>query len=409
VIQRKITNKLLTALSDSPVVLLHGARQTGKSTLIESLTDGEYPARYLTFDDPGILSAAKNNPVEFLAAYDENLAIDEVQRVPEIFPAIKNIVDRKRKPGRFILTGSSNVLLIPKISESLAGRIEILNLYPFSQNEITSSDHNFIDDIFKKNYRLPQVSGRRYNLIKKITTGGFPEMLLRKDKERQDAWFKSYITTILQRDVRDIANIEKLSELPNLLKLFAARAGTLLNFAEFSRSSAIPQTTLKRYIALLEAIFMINLLPAWSGNLSKRLIKTPKLYLSDTGLLSHLTAFESEKLKSDPLFWGRVLENFVLLELIKQASWSRFGLSLFHFRTSAGQEVDFVIERKDGSLIGIEVKAAANISADTFRHLNVFAEETGKKFLRGVVFYTGSEPIPFAKNMFALPIDTLCL
>ena len=406
-IQRKITNKLLTALLDSPVVLLHGARQTGKSTLIKNLTDNKYPARYLTFDDPGMLSAAKESPLEFLDAFDENLAIDEVQRVPEIFSAIKTSVDNNRKAGRFILTGSSNVLLLPKISESLAGRIEILNLYPFSQNEINSSGNNFIDDIFTKNYRLIKVSGKKNNLIKKITTGGFPEMLSRKNKERQDAWFKFYITTILQRDVRDIANIEKLSELPKLLNLFATRAGTLLNFAEISRSSTIPQTTLKRYTALLEAIFMIYFLPAWSGNLSKRLIRTPKFYLSDSGLLSHLTAFDFEKQKSDPLLWGRVLENFVLLEILKQVSWSKYHLSLFHFRTSSGQEVDFVIERNDGTLVGIEVKAAASVSSNTFGHLKVLAKETGKRFLRGIVFYTGKESIPFAKNMFALPIDVL--
>lgn len=406
-IQRKITNKLLSALSDSPVVLLHGARQTGKSTLVKSLVHEEYPAEYLTFDDPGILSAAQNNPIEFLSAYEGSIALDEVQRVPGIFHAIKSLVDKKRTPGKYILTGSSNVLLIPKISESLAGRMEILNLYPFSQNEITGSDCNFIDDIFKKNYKLPKVPGKQNELIKRVITGGYPEMLSRKNKERQDAWFKSYVTTILQRDVRDIANIEKLSELPKLLKLFASRAGTLLNFAEFSRSSAIPQTTLKRYTALLEAIFMIYLLPAWSGNLSKRLIKTPKLYLSDTGLLSHLTGFDSERQKSDTLLWGRVLENFVHMELIKQASWSDYNLSLFHFRTSGGQEVDFVIERSDGSLVGIEVKATSQVDNKMFNHMKAFAEETGKKFLRGVVFYTGEKAIPFAKNLFALPIDVL--
>lgn len=406
-IRRNITNKLLEALSDSPVVLLHGARQTGKSTLIKSLVGEEYPAEYLTFDDPGILSAAQNNPIEFLSAYEGSIALDEVQRVPGIFHAIKSLVDKKRTPGKYILTGSSNVLLIPKISESLAGRMEILNLFPFSQNEITGSDSNFVDNVFGKNYKLPKVPEKQNELIKRVITGGYPEMLSRKNKERQDAWFKSYVTTILQRDVRDIANIEKLSELPKLLKLFASRAGTLLNFAEFSRSSAIPQTTLKRYTALLEAIFMIYLLPAWSGNLSKRLIKTPKLYLSDTGLLSHLTGFDSETRKTDALLWGRVLENFVLMELVKQASWSDFNLSLYHFRTSSGQEVDFVIERSDGSLVGIEVKASSQVDAGMFNHMKAFAEETGKKFLRGVVFYTGEKAIPFAKNMYALPVDVL--
>lgn len=409
-INRKIKLKLLEALEDSPVVLLHGVRQSGKSTLIKNLVDNEYPARYLTFDDPGILSAAQNNPIEFLSTYEGSIAIDEVQKVPEIFPVIKALVDKKRVPGKFILTGSSNIFLIPKISESLAGRIEILNLYPLSQNEISGTAYNFIDEIFKQNYKLTEhveaVHGQN-DLISRITTGGFPEMLTRKKRDRQDAWFKSYITTILQRDVRDISNIENLGELSKLLKLFSSRAGTLLSFAEISRSADIPQTTLKRYTALLEAVFTLYFLPAWSGNLSKRLIKTPKVYLSDTGLLSHLTGFDRIKVVNDLLAWGRIFENFILMELVKQISWSRYNLTAFYFRTAGGHEVDFVIERSDGSLVGIEVKASSHVNNKMFNHLKVFANETGKKFLRGIVFYTGIEAIPFGKNFFALPVDML--
>ena len=406
-IERKINKKLLEALSDTPVILLHGARQTGKSTLIKNLIKRKYDAKYLTFDDAGILSAAQNSPDDFLTAYDGNIALDEVQRVPELFPAIKNSVDKKRKSGKFLLTGSANVLLIPKISESLAGRMEILTLYPFSQSEIEGTSGNFIDEIFIKNYTLPKTSGGQSNLVSRAVAGGYPEMLSRKGKDRRDAWFKSYITAILQRDVRDISNIEKLNELPKLLKLFASRAGTLLNFAEFSRSAAIPQTTLKRYTALLEAIFMIYLLPSWSGNLSKRLIKTPKLYLGDTGLLSHLIDFDETRKNSDPMLWGRILENFVLMELVKQASWSKFNLSLFHYRSAGGQEIDFVIERSDGSIICIEVKASSKVDSAMFKHMKTFADEVGEKFMRGIIFYTGNDPIPFSKNLIALPVEVL--
>jgi len=407
-IHRKIKPRLLTALTDSPVVLVHGARQTGKSTLVKYLAENDYPARYLTFDDSGILSAAQNNPQDFIAGYTENLVIDEVQRVPEIFLAIKSLVDKNRKAGRFILTGSANVLVLPKVAESLAGRMEILNLHPLAQSEINKVEDNFIDVLFAGNFRPDYKEQKTNDLASRILTGGYPEMLLRKERERQNAWFKSYITTILQRDVRDIANIEKLSELPRLLSLLATRAGTLLNFAELSRSSTIPQTTLKRYISLLEAIFMIFILPAWSGNLSKRLIKTPKFYLNDTGLLSHLLGFEMNKILSDPLSWGRLMENFVIMELLKQASWSRFNLSLYHYRSASGQEVDFIIERSDGKLIAVEVKATAKITATDFTHIKVFADETGKRFLRGIVLYTGKEVIPFGKNLFAMPMETFC-
>src|SRR3990172_770381 len=263
-IKRKITPKLLEALSDSPVVLVHGARQTGKSTLVKYLADNVYPAKYLTFDDPGILSAARNNPYEFLLGYEDNLIVDEVQRVPEIFLAIKEAVDKKRKAGKYILTGSSNVLLLPKVSDSLAGRMEILSLYPFSQNEITGSDYNFIDEAFAKEFKMPAARRKKNDISARILSGGFPEMLTRKNRVRQDAWFKSYITAILQRDLRDIANVEKLSELPRLLNLFAARAGTLLNFAEISRSASIPQTTLRRYFTFerhqgMRLILLLNI------------------------------------------------------------------------------------------------------------------------------------------------------
>ena len=405
-IERKIKSQLLEALTDSPVVLVHGARQTGKSTLVKFIAENDYPAKYITFDDASILSAALNNPYDFISGYSENLVIDEVQRAPEIFLTLKNFVDKNRKPGKFILTGSANVLLLPKISESLAGRMEILRLFPLAQNEISRDKKNLIDELSKNNFS-PNYISTSDNFTDKVLSGGFPEMQVRKERKRQKAWFNSYITTILQRDVRDIANIEKLNDLPKLLSLFASRAGTLLNYAEFSRSSAIAQTTLKRYVSLFEAIFMIHILPAWSGNLSKRLIKAPKLYLNDTGLLSHLVGFESDRILSDALMWGRLLENFVFMEMLKQSSWSNFNLSLYHYRTASGQEIDFIIERNDGKLIAVEVKATTKIDSSDFNHIKSFADETGNKFLRGVLFYTGSEIIPFAKNLFALPVSTL--
>lgn len=406
-IKRKITSKLLLSLSDSPVVVIQGARQTGKSTLVKYLSEEIYPATYLTFDDLTILSAAQSNPLDFISAYSGSVIIDEVQRVPEIFLAIKRFVDRDRKPGKFILTGSANILFLPKISESLAGRVEILKLFPFSQSEISGTEKNFIDDLSSNHFNPLTFEIKKNNLTEKIIRGGYPEILTRKDLERLKAWFSSYITTILQRDVRDISNIEKLTDLPKLLSLLASRAGTLLNIAELSRSSAIPQTTLKRYMALLEATFMINLLPAWSGNLSKRIIKTPKVYLNDTGILSYLTGFEENKVTSDPLSWGRILENFVLMELIKQASWSRKNLSLFHYRSASGQEIDFIIEKDDGKIIAVEVKASSKVDDSDFRHIRTFAEENGKKFLRGIVFYTGSQIVPFSKNLFAIPVNAL--
>lgn len=406
-INRRITPKLIESLSDNPVVILHGARQTGKSTLIKSLLEKEHKAEYITFDDTAVLSAATNNPSGFLESYDKNLAIDEVQRVPELFLAIKKIVDKDRKPGRFILTGSANILLIPKISESLAGRIEILNLYPFSQSEMGGSKRNLVESFFDGKFSLPKETKSSKSLLNRIVLGGYPEIQNRKTPVRRDAWFNSYITTILQRDVRDLANIEGITQLPRLLSLFAARAGSILNFAEISRSSGISQTTLKRYVTLLESTFMIYLLPPFSGNFSKRLIKTPKIYLYDTGLLTHLISADENRFQNDPSLLGSVAENFVLMELIKQISWSEQLLNIYYFRTSSGQEVDFVIERNDGSIVGIEVKAAHSPRAEMFNWLKVLASETGKKFVRGFLFYNGEELITFDKNLLAIPLRAL--
>jgi predicted AAA+ superfamily ATPase len=407
-IQRSITPLLLDALKDSPIVLLGGARQVGKSTLVEWLASNGHPAQYVTLDDAIVLSAAHNNPEGFLAGYTEPLIIDEIQRAPEIFPALKVSVDKKRKAGQFLLTGSANVLLIPKLSESLAGRMEILSLYSFSQSELENATGSFIDALFDGSilkYRAK--NDRQIHLIERMMKGGYYEALQRGDPGRRNAWFSSYITTILQRDVRDLAHIEGLTALPRLLALLASRSATLLNFAELSNSIQIPQTTLKRYTALLEATFLIRQVPSWSRNLSKRLIKTPKLYLTDTGLLLYLLGADERRIKSDGEMLGKAAESFVLHELLKLASWSRTQPHIYHFRTQSGLEIDFLLERRDGGIIGIEVKSGQKVDASSFKTLKLLANETKKKFLRGIVLYDGNAIIPFEKNLFAVPLQAL--
>ncbi|MFH1195091.1 MAG: ATP-binding protein [bacterium] len=405
-IKRNLTQKLLTALKDSPVVLLQGARQTGKSTLVKSMIENDYPAKYVTFDDISILSAAKADPQGFIDSFEGNVAIDEIQRAPEIFLAIKRAVDLDRRPGRFILTGSANALLLPKVSESLTGRVELLTLYPFSQNEISNTNFNLVDILF--NEKLNFDSSRAANeLLKRILLGGYPEIKTRANDERRNAWYKSYITTITQRDVRDISNIEGLTQFPSIMSLLAERAGSLLNFAELSRSAAIPQTTLKRYVSLLQSIFLLYFLPAYSQNLSKRIIKTPKVYLYDTGLLAFLIGANAQRVKDEPRIHGMLVENFALMELLKQASWSNQNLSFYHFRTTAGQEVYFVLEIPGGEIVGIEVKATQTPKADMFNGLKLLREETVKKFVRGILLYNGNTIIPFDKNLLAIPISYL--
>lgn len=402
---RNIEPEIRAALADTPVVLLNGARQTGKSTLVMALAR-ELGAHYVTLDDATALSAASSDPLGFLKGLGAVAAIDEVQKVPALFPAIKALVDADRRPGRFLLTGSANVLVLPKVSESLAGRMEIISLAPLSQGELAGGREHFIDTVFGPD--LPVYShGNAQNLINLVVAGGYPEAVGRAAGKRRDAWFASYLSAILQRDVRDLTHIEGLTEMPRLLSLLAARAGGLLNMSELSRSSGIAHTTLKRYLSLLEATFLFQPLPAWSANLSKRLIKSPKIHLVDTGLTVFLAGHTPQRLASDTGHFGHLLESFVVGELKKQATWVETRVGLYHYRTTAGQEVDIVLESPAGSLVGIEVKSAATVLSKDFAGLRALAQDSGEHFLRGIVLYGGDRAVSFGEHLVAVPIPAL--
>lgn len=406
-IGRHIAPRLAEALAESPVVLLHGARQTGKSTLVQRIA-AERRMRYLTFDDAAVLASASADPAGFLGGIDGPVALDEVQRVAGLFLAIKWDVDRNRKPGRYLLTGSANVLMLPKLSESLAGRMEILPLWPLSQGEVACRPEGFIDALFTG--RPPRIAVGRdggVDLAQRVLLGGYPEALRRERPQRRRAWFSSYVATILQRDVRDLASIAGLSEMPRLLMLLASRSASLLNYSDVSRGLSLPQTTLKRYMALLEATFLVQFLPAWSGNLGNRLVKSPKLYLSDTGLAASLLGqADAEHLRQSPMF-GPLVESFVVAELRKQATWSHTQPGMLHFRSAAGQEVDVVLESPAGEVVGVEIKAGAALSTADFRGLNALAQEAANRFHRGVLLYQGREVVPFGRNLHAVPIEAL--
>jgi len=408
-IHRNITANLLEALSDTPVVMVTGARQSGKSTLVQSeALDGR---QYLTFDDVGVLGAAKADPIGFLAGLGPKVTLDEIQHVPELFQSIKLAVDRDRQPGRFLLTGSANVMVLPNLSESLAGRMELLTLWPFSLGEIRGNRETFIDNLFSSKPIWPALkkgaSSKRSAIIELMLAGGYPSALARQSRGRRKAWFESYLTTILQRDVRDLSNIDDLSAVPRLLSVVASRAGAVLNYADLSRTLGLPQTTLKRYFALLEMTFLVQLLRPWSGNLGQRSIRTPKVYLNDTGLLAHLLALSPERLDTDPSLAGALAENFVMMELVKQSAWSQTRPKIFFWRTASGREVDIVLEDSAGRIVGIEVKAAATLNANDTAGLRALAAEVGRKWIRGIVLHTGLEVIPFANNLHGVPLQAL--
>jgi len=408
-IPRHLTPSLLQALQDNPVVLLQGPRQSGKSTLAQALASAGHQARYVTLDDAAVLAAVARDAGGFLSGLTGPVIIDEVQLAPELFRAIKLEVDRQRTPGRFLLTGSSNVLLLPKLSESLAGRMEILTLWPFSQGEMAGLREGFIDALFHQG-PLPAVAPlalTRQNLAQRMTTGGYPEMAHRVDPARRQAWFGSYITTILQRDVRDMADIEGLTQMPRLLSLLAAQTGGLLNIAALSRDIGLAQPTLKRYLTLLQATHLYQPLPAWSGSPRKRFIKREKVYLNDSGLVAYLRGLEVAPLAEPNADLGALLESFVGQELHKQIGWSQTKPALYYYRTADGREVDYVLEDRRGMIVGVEVKAATNLRSEDLRGLADLADATGKRFVRGVVLYLGREVVPFGANLHALPMEAL--
>ena len=405
--RRLIERKLTSALADTRVVLLNGARQTGKSTLVQLLAK-QRGGQYLTLDDSATVGLARSDPSALVRGAGDFMVIDEVQHAPELFPAVKRVVDADRRPGRFLLTGSANVFLLPRLAESLAGRIEILPLHPLSQGELADSETNLVDALFDAaSWRHGARTLDRVEVCARIIAGGFPEAAARAPGERRDAWFRSYIASLLQRDVRDMANIDGLTDLPRLLGLLAARSSALMNMSEISRVAGIAHSTLRRYLALLEATFIFQPLPAWSSNIGKRFVKSPKIHLLDSGLAAHLRGdVDAPALAQSPNL-GPLLETFVVQEVRKLLGWSRQAAMPYHFRTAVGREVDLVLEAPGQRIAGIEVKASSNLNQDDFSGLRALAEIAGDKFVSGTVLYLGEQRLPFADKLWALPISAL--
>lgn len=405
--RRHIVRKVTAALADTRVVLLNGARQVGKSTLAQQLAQ-ERGGQYLTLDDPAIADLARTDPSALVTGGAEFTVIDEVQFAPALLPAIKREVDRHPAPGRFLLTGSANVFMLPHVAESLAGRMEVLTLEPLSQGEVENSPHNFVDALFgSAPWVRRTVPTDRADLVRRLVSSGFPEALGRAEPQRRDAWFRAYLASLLQRDVRDYANIEGLHDMPRLLSLLAARVGSLLNMAEVSRSTGIAHSTLRRYLSLLEALFIVQPLPAWSANLGKRLVKAPKLHLIDAGLAAHLRGHTDPAALALSPQLGLLLETFAVQELRRHLRWADTPATAWHFRTAAGQEVDLVLETPDQRIVGIEVKASASLTQGDFRGLRELANAAGDGFARGIVLYTGEQLMPYDANLWAVPLGVL--
>jgi predicted AAA+ superfamily ATPase len=403
---RYLRPRIVEALSDSPVVLIHGPRQCGKTTLARLVADEEGLA-YFTFDDDVQRAAAQADPVGYVADMPERAVLDEVQRVPELFTSLKVAVDARREPGRYILTGSANVLLVPKLADSLAGRMEILRLHPLTQAELARKAPDFLSMLFSRDFNTGKV-GRREGrgLVERVVAGGYPAALTRTTQKRRATWYRNYADTLIQRDIRALTRISALEALPRLLAMAAGQTACLVNISELAAPFQVSRPTIREYMTLLSRIFLVDELPPWQSNRMKRLIKTPKLHMGDTGLACSLLGLDAESLWEDRATFGRLLETFVYQELRRQASWREEAVTFYHFRNKDKVEVDMVLE-SSGRVAAVEVKAAATVSGDDFNGMRKVQYAVGTLFVAGVVLYDGDAVVPFGKALYAVPISSL--
>lgn len=405
-VPRHAESLVTEALEDTRVILINGARQAGKSTLTRLVATTRSDTVVRLLDDGATLRAAKDDPTDFVD-HGGLMVIDEIQLAPELLRPIKITVDLDPTPGRFLLTGSSRILALRTLPDALPGRMEVIELWPFSQGEISGGPDQFIDAVFRHGPKINHSSTlRRRDYLDRLVVGGFPEAL-RRTARRRTAFFDSYVSTLIERDVLELANIERRGDLLKLLALLAGRTGGLLVPTTLAGQSGIPRTTLVRYLELLSSVFLIKSIPAWSSGQTHRAIGTPKLAFVDTGIACHLIGQDAVRLGEPGGAAGPVMENFVVMELARQLTWSTERGRLYHYRTKDKLEVDAVIETPDGRVVAVEVKAGATVRTEDLAGLRSLASNLGDKFIAGIILYTGQQTLPFGDKLRAVPLDAL--
>ncbi len=398
---RLLDKRVQEALSDTPVVLINGPRQCGKTTLVQQHGQN---IPYFTLDDDNLLSAVRADPAGFVRRMDR-VVIDEIQHAPELLRAIKMSIDQDRRPGRFLLTGSANLLAVPEVSDSLAGRMEILTLLPLMQAEIERRENHFLQYALEQSWPSGRICyPEGIDLVSRVLSGGYPEMLERPAAARRVAWASAYLKALLERDVRDLSSIEKLSDMPRLLAVLAQLSGKLVNFTQIGGQLGMDSKTAQKYLGVLENMFLIKRVAPWSGNELSRLVKTPKLHFLDAGLQAGLVRLTPERALSDRARFGATLESWVCGELAKTLSLTPESWQLLHYRDKDQVEVDFVLESTDRQLIGIEVKAAATVTRADFRGLQKLQTLTGENFSCGIVLYDGEQVLSMGERLWAVPL-----
>ena len=406
ILHRHAESAVSEALADTRVVVVIGARQAGKSTLVKLVTKGILNTEIRQLDRPTELAAARKDPESFVR-HDGLLVIDEIQRSPELILPIKSIVDAEPNPGRFLLTGSARLLGLRNLPDSLIGRSETIELWPFSQGELGGVREDFLDRAFADNpMRTTSTTLLRANYLNRAVVGGYPEATKRTDGRRRK-FFDAYIDDLIDRDITQLSEIQRRPDLIRLLALLAQRMATPVSIRNLAEELVVPKSTVERYVALLEEVYVIKHLSGWATSATKRATQREKLFFVDSGLAAHLAGLTETNLSRHEASIGQLLENFVIGEVCRQLSWSSAGARAYHYRDRDGREVDLILEARDGRIVGIEVKAGATVRAEDVRHLAHLRDALGDRFHRGIVLHTGDTTRSFGDRIVATPLAAL--
>ena len=396
--------KIIEAIKTRRVLLLTGSRQCGKTTLAKELATEN--TLYRTLDDPTLKAFASSDPIGFVQSENQMLIIDEVQRVPDLLPAIKLVVDEDNRPGQFLLTGSANITSLPSVQESLAGRIRKIRLRPFTQGELLESQPVFLEKAFNKVFAENKKTYSRRQILEVAFRGGFPEAVRLAPKDRPH-WHKDYINALLDRDLADIMRITQHHSMRELIHILAAWSGKFMDISAIGAGLSIRRPTIESYINALENLYLIDRVRPWTSTDYERVGKQAKLYFADSGLMSSLLRWNIDQVELDADRMGKLFETFIYNELATQIDCSD-NYEMFHYRDREKREIDFIIQRDDQALLGIEVKAASRISEADFKHLRWFKDNIVKdQDFIGIVLYTGEHVGSMGENLWAVPFSSL--
>jgi predicted AAA+ superfamily ATPase len=400
---RRIRPIVVEALEDARIVLISGARQVGKTTLSMEIAATDHPMRTLTLDDGPTREAALQDPAGFIAGLDAPVLIDEIQRAPGLLLEIKKVVDHDTTPGRFLLTGSANVLSSKRVIDALTGRIDRIRMWPLARSEIVGGELNVVDELLAG--RAPQLDGalvgrRAFSSV--IAEGGYPEARLRPPGRSRERWFENYIDTALERDLREIADARRIDEMGRLLRLLASQSANLLSYRAVGRRLEMHHDTVQAYVTLLEQMFLVQRLPAWRPGLGARESSRPKVYVCDPGMLAYLLGADVERIERDDQVTGKACETLVAAELLKHASWANSAIRAYHYQRER-EDIDFVLENRAGDLAAIEVKAKASLDSKDWKWLAALRDASSDRFKSGIVIYSGDQTIPLGDRLWAVP------